>query len=170
MDQTDLYIPALAKTDLCKPAKITDAIRLDMTKAVTYLGGENAVNALSFTELGTGKAQTIALNAQHLLHACGDIVLARRDIGTSYHMAVVVDDALQNITTVTRGQDMQSATPIHVILQKLLHLETPNYRHHRLIRDPDGKRLAKRDNARSIQELRAQGLSVQNIRQMLNLP
>lgn len=84
----------------------------------------------------------------------GDVVLARKGMGTSYHLSVVVDDAAQGVTLVTRGQDLFASTWIHVLLQRLLDLETPEYRHHRLIRDDAGKRLAKRDDARSLRELR----------------
>ena len=101
--------------------------------------------------------------------SCGDIVLARRDIGTSYHLAVVVDDAAESVSTVTRGRDMFEATRIHRLLQALLGLPTPGYRHHRLIRDVNGKRLAKRDDARSIDAYRAAGKSVADIRHLLGL-
>ncbi len=87
----------------------------------------------------------------------GDVVLARRDIGTSYHLAVVIDDADQGITEVTRGEDLFDATAIHVVLQRLLGLPTPAYHHHRLIRDDQGKRLAKRDDARALAKYRAEG-------------
>ncbi|MEM9796498.1 MAG: tRNA glutamyl-Q(34) synthetase GluQRS [Pseudomonadota bacterium] len=87
----------------------------------------------------------------------GDVVLARRDFGTSYHLAVSVDDAAQGITLVTRGDDLADATPIHVALQRLLGLPTPAYYHHDLVRDESGKRLAKRDDARSIASYRDAG-------------
>lgn len=87
----------------------------------------------------------------------GDVVVARRDMGTSYHLAVVVDDAAQGIDIVTRGEDLAEATPIHVALQNLLGLPTPDYHHHDLVRDADGKRLAKRDDARSLGSYRAAG-------------
>jgi glutamyl-Q tRNA(Asp) synthetase len=96
-------------------------------------------------------------------------VLARRDIGTSYHLAVVVDDAAQGITEVTRGADLSEATRIHIVLQRLLGLPTPAYHHHRLIRDDAGKRLAKRDDARALSKYRAEGASPQDIRRMLGL-
>ena len=133
------------------------AIRLNMAAAISYLGD---VSRLHFTELDAGndgQHGDIYLNADHLLHSVGDIVLARKDIGTSYHVAVVVDDAAQGITHVTRGRDLFSATPLHRLLQALLNLPTPLYRHHRLIRDQNGKRLAKRDDARALSTLRAEG-------------
>jgi glutamyl-Q tRNA(Asp) synthetase len=97
----------------------------------------------------------------------GDIVLARRDIGCSYHLAVVVDDAAQGITEVTRGFDLLPATPIHVVLQRLLELPTPYYHHHALIRDDQGRRLAKRDDARALSKYRTEGATPDDIRRMV---
>ena len=90
-------------------------------------------------------------------------------MGTSYHLSVVLDDAAQGITEVTRGADLFDATQIHVLLQRLLDLPTPRYHHHRLIRDDAGKRLAKRDDARAIAKYRADGASPSDIRQMVGL-
>lgn len=87
----------------------------------------------------------------------GDPVLARRDMGTSYHLAVVVDDAAQGIDLVTRGADLAEATPIHVVLQTLLGLPQPDFLHHDLVRDAAGKRLAKRDDARALSAYRDAG-------------
>lgn len=91
-------------------------------------------------------------------HLLGDIVLARKDIGTSYHIAVVVDDAFQKITDVTRGKDLLESTHLHRVLQSLLELPEPRYHHHDLVCDTEGERLAKRNEALSIQELRSRGL------------
>ncbi len=148
---------------------VDDVVRLNIAKAIDYLGGKNAVHALIYSELGNGKMEIVHLDAEKLINACGDIVLARKDIGTSYHLAVVVDDAYQDITHVTRGADIASATPIHRILQALLSLPTPLYRHHRLIRDENGKRLAKRDDARAIRLYRENGSDPQDIRAMVGL-
>lgn len=93
----------------------------------------------------------------------GDVILARKDCPTSYHIAVVVDDAAQGITLVSRGEDLLEATHIHRLLQELLNFPTPTYYHHSLIRDITGKRLAKRDNASSLNELQQQGLSPQEV-------
>ena len=90
-------------------------------------------------------------------------------MGTSYHLAVVLDDAAQGITHVVRGEDLFAATKIHVILQHLLGLPTPLYHHHRLIRDDQGRRLAKRDDARALSKYRADGRSPRDIRQMVGL-
>lgn len=97
----------------------------------------------------------------------GDAVLARRDIGTSYHLAVVVDDAAQSITHVTRGEDLLASTHLHRVLQLLLGLPLPIYLHHPLVTDEAGRRLAKRDDARSIRSYRESGLSPSDIRAML---
>ena len=100
----------------------------------------------------------------------GDVVLARRDIGAAaYHLAVVVDDARQGITEVTRGVDLFEATFLHRLLQALLELPTPTYYHHRLIRDESGMRLAKRDDARAIRKYREDGATPHDIRRMVGL-
>lgn len=144
----------------CRDADHPDAdaaVRLNMAAAIMHLGD---VSRLDFTELDQGDAGQTGpqhLDPGHLTHGIGDVVLARRDIGTSYHIAVVVDDAAQGITRVTRGRDLYPATPLHRLLQALLDLPTPLYRHHRLIRDAAGKRLAKRDDARAISTLRSEG-------------
>lgn len=95
----------------------------------------------------------------------GDVVLARKDVPVSYHLAVVVDDALQGVTLVTRGRDLYAATHVHRTLQALLGLATPQYRHHPLITDSAGQRLAKRHDALSIRALRAAGASAAELRE-----
>lgn len=97
----------------------------------------------------------------------GDVVLARKDFPASYHLCVVVDDAAQGVTHVTRGEDLFDATHIHRALQGVLGLPVPQYCHHALLRDNAGKRLAKRDGARSIASLRAAGFSPQQVRDSL---
>jgi glutamyl-Q tRNA(Asp) synthetase len=119
-----------------------------------------------FTETGQGAVVT---PAQDYIRRIGDVVLARRDMGTSYHLSVVLDDAAQGITHVTRGADLFEATRIHALLQRALDLPTPIYHHHRLIRDDQGKRLAKRDNARALALYRAQGASPADIRRLVGL-
>lgn len=141
------------------------AIRLAMTRALSTLNQ----TVFSFEETGSGTPETVTFTAQDAIDTIGDIVLARRDMGTSYHLSVVLDDAAQGISHVVRGQDLFEATKIHVILQKLLGLATPTYHHHRLIRDDTGKRLAKRDDARAIAKYRADGLSPRDIRKIVGL-
>lgn len=95
--------------------------------------------------------------------ALGDVVLARRETPTSYHLAVTVDDALQGVTLVTRGADLFGATHIHRLLQALLDLPTPRYRHHALLTDASGRRLAKRDRALTIRAMRAAGQTPEEV-------
>lgn len=145
--------------------KDTDAIRLNTARAAEHLGTQN----LTFTETGPIHTGTHDIDPNALPDTVGDIVLARRDIGTSYHIAVTVDDASQGVTTVTRGADLFAATTVHVLLQRLLGLPTPTYHHHDLIRDDTGKRLAKRDDARAIAKYRADGATPADIRAMVGL-
>jgi glutamyl-Q tRNA(Asp) synthetase len=98
--------------------------------------------------------------------SCGDVVLARKDVPTSYHLAVTVDDAIQGVTLVTRGKDLLHATHIHRILQALLGLPAPEYWHHGLLTGADGKRLAKRDRSLTVQTLREEGRSPAEVRAM----
>jgi glutamyl-Q tRNA(Asp) synthetase len=93
----------------------------------------------------------------------GDVVLARKETPTSYHLAVTVDDALQGVTLVTRGEDLLEATHVHRLLQALLGLPVPEWAHHRLITDEKGVRLAKRDQARSLRSLREAGVTPSEI-------
>lgn len=123
----------------------------------------------SFTEMGDGLAGRVSTTAQDYVQSIGDVVLARRDMGTSYHLSVVLDDAAQGITHVLRGADLFEATRIHVLLQQILGLPTPIYHHHRLIRDDNGKRLAKRDDARALSKYRSEGASPADIRAMVGL-
>jgi glutamyl-Q tRNA(Asp) synthetase len=148
--------------------KASGALRLDMRKALASLGNR----ALSFTENGYGpnvETGAITFSPDQLIATVGDVVLARRDMGTSYHLSVVLDDAAQGITLVPRGADLFAATYIHVVLQALLDLPTPHYHHHRLIRDDGGKRLAKRDDARAIALYRENGMTPGDIRYMVGL-
>lgn len=139
------------------------AIRLDMARAMAAAG------PLAFTETGPAHAGHHRIDATQMIAGVGDIVLARRDMGTSYHLSVVLDDAAQGVTHVTRGEDLFEATAIHVLLQRLLDLPTPVYHHHRLIRDAAGKRLAKRDDARALSKYRAEGATPQDIRALIGL-
>lgn len=142
------------------------AIRLDMTRAMERVG---SFAPLTFTEVGTGYAGEHSLDPAGMVEEIGDIVLARAGLGTSYHLAVTVDDAAQGITEVVRGEDLFEATRIHRLLQALLGLPTPRYHHHRLIRDPKGKRLAKRDDARAIRLYRQEGATPDDIHRMVGL-
>ncbi len=158
------------------PVPRNTVLRLDMSLAI----GESALSyrntsaliGAQFTETGTGpngETGTITFTEEELISTIGDIVLARRDMGTSYHLSVVLDDAAQGITHVVRGQDLFEATKIHVVLQRLFGLPTPTYHHHKLIRDENGKRLAKRDDARAISLYRSEGATPEKIRSMIGL-
>jgi glutamyl-Q tRNA(Asp) synthetase len=99
----------------------------------------------------------------------GDVVLARKELPTSYHLSVVIDDALQGVTDVVRGQDLFWATAVHRLLQTLLGLPEPVYHHHRLILDDEGRKLSKASQATSLRELRAAGRRAADIRRMVGL-
>ena len=140
-------------------------LRLNMQKACEMLGNTN----LTFHETAAPHKGTQKISATDLIDNVGDIILSRRDMGTSYHLSVVLDDADQGISDVIRGQDLFEATKIHVLLQHLLKLPTPTYHHHRLIRDENGKRLAKRDDARAIAKYREDAKTPGDIRAMVGL-
>ncbi|PIE15489.1 MAG: tRNA glutamyl-Q(34) synthetase GluQRS [Rhodobacterales bacterium] len=155
-----------ANTSRTGPPPAHMALRLNMTLAAAR------GTVFSFLETGQGphgETGLIEFTAKEAIETIGDIVLARRDMGTSYHLSVVLDDAAQGITHVVRGQDLFEATRIHVILQTLLGLPTPVYHHHALIRDESGKRLAKRDDARAIATYREDGATPADIRAMVGL-
>jgi len=97
----------------------------------------------------------------------GDVILARKDTPTSYHLAVVLDDAAQNVTHVVRGRDLEAATPVHQLLQKLLDLPTPRYFHHRLICDRDGAKLSKSNHATGLRHLRDHGADLDDIKRLI---
>ncbi|WP_410219480.1 tRNA glutamyl-Q(34) synthetase GluQRS [Paracoccus sp. (in: a-proteobacteria)] len=142
-----------------------DVIRLDTGRAFEALG----LDHVAFHDRAILPNQDHALTRGQFLDGIGDVILSRRGMGTSYHLAVVVDDAAQGITLVTRGKDLFDSTFIHVLLQRLLGLPAPQYLHHRLIRDTAGRRLAKRDDARAIRHYRAEGASPDDIRRMVGL-
>lgn len=142
-----------------------DVIRLDAARAFDALG----IERIAFQDEAILPGHDHRLTRDQFLEGIGDVILSRRGMGTSYHLAVVVDDAAQGITLVTRGKDLFDSTYIHILLQKLLQLQTPLYHHHRLIRDDAGKRLAKRDDARAIRHYREDGATPRDIRRMLAL-
>lgn len=148
------------------PADEPAALRLDMAKAVALAG------RLRFREIGAGpggETGSIAVDPDILIQACGDVVLARKDAPAAYHLAVVLDDAAQSVTHVTRGEDLFAATPIHRLLQALLDLPAPVWRHHRLIRDEAGRRLAKRAGDVALAALREGGAGPEDVRRMVGL-
>lgn len=140
-----------------------NAVRLDLGRALALAG------ALDFEETGPLHAGRHEVDAGALKARIGDVVLGRKDSGAAYHLAVVVDDARQGITHVVRGADLWEATPLHRLLQALLGLPVPVWHHHRLIRDEAGRRLAKRDDARALATLRAEGATPEDVRRMLGI-
>ena len=141
------------------------AWRLSLDAARSALGG---FDGLSFVEHGAGPHGETGLIAARP-ELAGDIILARKDVGVAYHLAVVLDDALQGITQVIRGQDLFEAAHIQRLLQALLDLPTPSYRHHPLLTGPDGKRYAKRDKAQTLRDLRAAGVTPAQLRAEMGL-
>jgi glutamyl-Q tRNA(Asp) synthetase len=136
------------------------ALRLDAAAAARLTG------PLTWQEEGEGLAGEIAVDPG----VNGDVVLARRDTPTSYHLAVSVDDGLQGVTLVTRGRDLFAATHVHRLIQALLGLRDPRYRHHLLLTNAAGERLAKRDGAASLGALRAAGRSPAEVRALAGFP
>ena len=142
------------------------ALRLDMAKALAAAAGKPGSAPLTFTELADdGSPQIIAARPERW----GDVVLVRKDAPASYHLAVVVDDAWQGVTHVTRGQDLFAATDLHRLLQVLLDLPEPLYRHHRLITDSAGRKLAKSARDTSLKSLREAGHQPADIRRLVGL-
>lgn len=143
------------------------AWRLSLDRARAELG-DAAWSDLSFVEEGlgpNGEAGRIAARPE----TAGDVILARKDAGTAYHLAVTHDDALQGITHVVRGEDLFEATHIQVLIQALIGWPTPVYRHHRLLTGPDGRRYAKRDRSVTLAELRASGMTAEALRAELGV-
>lgn len=138
------------------------ALRLDMASAVARAGG------LSWQEAGEGPAGESGGVAARP-EAWGDVILARKETPTSYHLSVVIDDALQGVTDVVRGVDLFWSTSVHRLLQELLGLPVPVYRHHALIRDAAGQKLSKSTQATGLRELRAEGASPADIRRLVGL-
>jgi glutamyl-Q tRNA(Asp) synthetase len=138
------------------------ALRLDMAAACAAAGD------LDWFERGEGpEGETGSVAARP--EAWGDVILARRETPTSYHLSVVIDDALQGVTEVVRGRDLFWSTSVHRLLQALLGLPRPAYRHHRLILDGSGQKLSKSTGATGLRELRAGGATAADIRRLVGL-
>jgi glutamyl-Q tRNA(Asp) synthetase len=138
------------------------ALRLDMNAASERVG------ALTWVETGADPKQDHETRMAEP-EKWGDVVLARKDPPTSYHLSVVVDDAVQGVTHIVRGQDLYQATSVHRVLQALLGLPPPLYHHHRLILDAEGKKLSKSTRATALRELREQGKTPADIRRVVGL-
>jgi glutamyl-Q tRNA(Asp) synthetase len=138
------------------------ALRLDMHAAVARTG------PLTWVETGADheeEHETLMVHPE----AWGDVVLGRKETPTSYHLSVVVDDALQGVSHVVRGEDLQAATSVHRVLQELLGLHAPHYHHHRLVLDETGRKLSKSTQATALRELRAQGMTPDDIRRAVGM-
>lgn len=133
------------------------ALRLDMRRAVALAG------PLGWRDAAEGRVAATP-------EAFGDVVLARKEVPTSYHLAVTLDDHIQGVTLVTRGRDLFEATHVHRLLQALLGLDTPDYHHHALLVDEHGRRLAKRDKALTLRALRQAGRTPAEVRAMAGFP
>jgi glutamyl-Q tRNA(Asp) synthetase len=139
------------------------ALRLDMAAACAHAGD------LGWIEQGEGPdGETGAVAARP--EAWGDVIMARKEAPTSYHLSVVIDDVLQGVTEVVRGQDLFWSTSVHRLLQRLLGLPQPTYRHHRLVLDSAGRKLSKSTEATGLRELRAGGATPADIRRLAGLP
>jgi glutamyl-Q tRNA(Asp) synthetase len=138
------------------------ALRLDMQAALARVG------KLTWTETGGGPSgETGVIVADP--SAWGDVILARKETPTSYHLSVMVDDAAQGVTDVVRGRDLFHSTSVHRLLQVLLGLPAPRYHHHRLVLDAGGKKLSKSTAATGLRELRAKGATPADIRRLVGL-
>lgn len=142
------------------------AWRLSIRYSQDLLGEEFARLVFVERAIGSNAEQIVTARPESL----GDVILARKDTPTSYHLSVVHDDALQGVTHIIRGEDLRASTHIHVLLQRLLGLPHPVYTHHPLITGPDGKRYAKRDGAVTLAALREAGLSPADIRARIGAP
>ncbi len=136
------------------------ALRLDLAKALARVS-----KSISWTETGDGDTHEVTATPERW----GDVILGRKETPASYHLSVVLDDALQGITHVVRGFDLYEATSVHRLLQEILGLPAPVYHHHRLVLDTDGKKLSKRDKSTTLRELRAAGLTPADVRRAVGL-
>jgi glutamyl-Q tRNA(Asp) synthetase len=142
------------------------ALRLDM--AAARARANQVTNQLAWIEHGEGPGgETGVVSARP--EAWGDVILARKETPTSYHLSVVIDDALQGVTDVVRGRDLFWSTSVHLLLQRLLGIPQPIYRHHRLIEDASGHKLSKSTQATALRELRGQGVTPADIRSLVGL-
>lgn len=143
------------------------ALRLDMDRALELARARLKGTPLAFTSIAAdGTTETVRARPERW----GDTIIVRKDVPSSYHLSVVVDDARQNVTHVTRGMDLYAATDLHRLLQVLLDLPAPLYHHHRLITDVEGRKLAKSARDTSLASLRQAGTTPADIRTMIGLP
>lgn len=163
-DDRDLD-PAVAAERIA--AGVPYALRLRMEGAMAAAGPLAWIETGAETGEGTSEEPGATVAADP--GAWGDVVLARKETPTSYHLAVVVDDAIQGVTHVVRGRDLFNATSVHLLLQRLLGVPSPVYHHHRLVMDEAGRKLSKSDRATSLRSLREAGATPADIRRMVGL-
>jgi glutamyl-Q tRNA(Asp) synthetase len=142
--------------------EIPASLRINMRRAISLLSGP-----LGWREFGEGD---IARDVSAQPTIWGDAIVGRKDVPGSYHVAVVVDDALQGVSDVVRGMDLFETTSLHRLLQELLGLPAPNYHHHKLVFDGQGDKLAKSRRSKSLRDLRREGVSAQQLREQLGFP
>ncbi len=150
-------------------AAAADRVGGALRAAVEHGGGSRAGERSELGRTGAGPAGehgTVIARPE----AWGDVILARKETPTSYHLSVVIDDALQGVTEIIRGQDLFWSTSVHRLLQGLLGITPPAYRHHRLIRDLVGQKLSKSTKASALRKLRAGGATPADIRRLVGLP
>ena len=169
LDKPFKYPNVVTYPGTCRKKKLdiwSNNVRINVEKINHHLGSPT----LSFNEKGTGPNGEKGIqqfDLQWFKQTLGDIVIARRDIRTSYHLASTIDDFHQNVSLVTRGNDLFYDTPVHVLLQKLFNFKIPNFYHHKLINDQNGKKLSKSKNSESLNQLREKGMSLDEIKSLI---
>ncbi len=157
-----LIYPGTCRNRSMRDRQSSDALRLDLSKATLDA-------PLAFSETGPTHFGTHSVTTEHLQTWVGDPVIARSGMAASYHLAVVIDDAASGVTHAIRGEDLFEASYIQRFLQAQLNLPPVVYHHHPLVRDDNGKRLAKRDDARAVSKYRADGVTPDDIRKMVGI-
>ena len=160
-DEAVLLYPGICKNTEVDTDNNSYALRLNLEKALQHLENEQ----LFWTEILEDQDQKMPAKPENF----GDIILARKDIPTTYHLSVVLDDALQDITHIIRGVDLASSTHTHRLLQELFGISTPYYMHHKLLCDPQGNRYAKRDKSKTLKSLRSEGKKPEDIYDIIGL-
>lgn len=158
-----------------RAAGVPHTWRLDMARALATAPGPHRVRSVSVVTSGEGRGLSSHRIGADRIEAAdparwGDPVIARRDVPTSYHLAVVMDDAAQGVTHVVRGADLRASTDLHVLLQALIGVPSPRYHHHALVLDEAGAKLAKSRGSQSLADLRAAGESPASFRERLGFP
>ena len=168
-DGAPLY-PGPAKSLSPDQRRAVDRARYALRAAARHAGGARAHERTGLARGWRGPRRRERRRERVCREAWGDVILARKETPTSYHLSVVIDDALQGVTDVVRGRDLFWSTSVHLLLQQLLGIPQPAYRHHRLIEDASGHKLSKSTQATALRELRGQGATPADIRSLVGLP